>query len=361
MRGIAITFTLILVGCGSDATPGAPQLGTGDHSPTSVTFSTIATMADGLNQPRDLAFNPLRPEEMWVVSHKDDSVLLINGAPTAGALTYERRKDGYALHFMEESTSLAFGADPTTFNKPGTFGTCGESRNTYNGQAEENDFMGPVLWSSDLSVFAMMNPNGLGSHLDMLHNTPLCMGIAHEVDNRYWVFNGLAGSIDRYDFVKDDGIGNDDHGDGLTWRYVEGQVKREPGVPSHLAWDMPTETLYIADTGNGRIAKLAGRSGTGGSVVPGLETPIKMMNDSTIATLTTTDLQKPSGLELYEDLLFVSDNATSKILAFDLDGELVNYIETGLPAGSLGGITFGPDGILYFVDTPGSRVLRIEP
>ena len=39
------------------------------------------------------------------------------------------------------------------------------------------------------------NPHDLGSHLDMLHNTPLCMGIAHEAANRYWVFGGLKGSV----------------------------------------------------------------------------------------------------------------------------------------------------------------------
>src|SRR5690606_35478965 len=120
-----------------------------------------------------------------------------------------------------------------SFGLPGTFGTCQESRNTYNGMAPPNDFMGPTLWSSDLTVFAKMNPNGLGSHLDMLHNSPLCIGIAHESANRYWVVNGTTGGIDRYDFAVDDGIGNDDHSDGLTWRYAAGTMKRVEGVPSH--------------------------------------------------------------------------------------------------------------------------------
>ena len=345
--------------CGTDEPEAlAPQLGTGDRSPGSVTFTPIAVAANGLKQPRALAFNPLRPEELWVTNYEDDSMVIITGAPGDGR-TYEKRIDGYALHFMEQVTSIAFGGDATSFNKPGTFGTCGESRNTYNNTAPMNDFMGPALWSSDLSIFAKMNPNGLGSHLDMLHNTPLCMGIVHEDANKYWVFNGLAGSIDRYDFVTDDGIGNDDHGDGLTWRYAKGSVARVANVPSHLAWD--GSTLYIADTGNARIAKLDGASGTAGAMTTGLETRITEMTGAVIETFVDGDVQKPSGIALQDDLVFVTDNAASRILAFDLDGVLVNYIDTGIAGGALGGMTFGPDGKIYFVDMPGSRVLRIDP
>jgi DNA-binding beta-propeller fold protein YncE len=358
MRAVLGTSLVFVAACGTDAL--APQLGTGDSSPTSVTFTTIASMTEGLNQPRDLGFNPLRPEELWVVSHNDDSVLIVTGAPNDGR-TFEKRIDGYALHFMEQVTSIAFGGDATTIGKPGTFGTCGESRNTYNGRAAGNDFTGPALWSSDLTVFAKHDPNGLGSHLDMLHNTPLCMGIAHEVDNKYWVFNGLAGSIDRYDFVEDDGIGNDNHSDGLTWRYAEGQVKHVPTAPSHVAWDPATRLLYIADTGNARIATLDMLTASDGAVVAGLETPVKNMIGATLDTFAAGDIVAPSGLELYDDFVFVSDYANSVIAAFDLQGELVNYIDTGLPSGSLAGIAFGPDGKLYFADMIGHRVIRIDP
>jgi sugar lactone lactonase YvrE len=44
-----------------------------------------------------------------------------------------------------------------------------------------------------------------------------------------------------------------------------------------------------------------------------------------------------------------------------LDGTLVRTLDTGLPEGSLGGFTFGPDGRVYFVDTLGGRVFRIDP
>merc|ERR1711974_36901 len=91
----------------------------------------------------------------------------------------------------------------------GTFATCGEAAT---GNFEDNPamFIGPSLWSTDLAVYAKPS-GGNGSHLDMLHATPWCMGIAHEVDNVYWAFNGHVGSLDRYDFNNDHGPGNDDH------------------------------------------------------------------------------------------------------------------------------------------------------
>jgi hypothetical protein len=363
VKNLALAFAFSLAaGCGGESTDsrGAPEIGTGDHTPESVTFTVIASGADGLNAPRDLAFNPRRPAELWVVNHDDHSVVIVFDAPS-DTRSSEKRIDGYAIHFMEYVTAIAFGGDETTFGIPGTFATCGESRNTYNGLAPGNDFMGPVLWSSDLSIFAVQNPHGLGSHLDMLHNTPLCMGIAHEDENRYWVFAGLTGAIERYDFVEDDGIGNDDHDDGLTWRYAPGQFARVEGVPSGIEYDAAEAAVYVADTGNRRIARLDALSGTEGSLIHRPETPVQMMEGAVVDDLVTDGLEAPSGLVLRDGVLFVSDNATSRLLAYDLEGELLNHLDTGLPGGSLGGLTFGPDGRLYLVDVAGDRVLRLDP
>ncbi|MGH1487653.1 MAG: hypothetical protein ACRBCI_15670 [Cellvibrionaceae bacterium] len=230
-----------------------------------------------------------------------------------------------------------------------SFGTCGESRNEMKGcvdwpngkwkKTTPLDFQGPTLWSRDPAVLAKRNNvaddylagsfcNGssdreqcvnnytdpvcgddnpfcdkgqkghaftLGSHLDMLHESPMCMGIAWQKQNVYWVFDGCGGpqfqpnkqiirghgenaslladamagraeeeydrrsckangDIVRYDFRVDHGAGFDDHCDGLIERFAIGQVKRVDGVPSHMV--MWKEHLFIADSGNKRIGRL---------------------------------------------------------------------------------------------------------
>jgi hypothetical protein len=95
------------------------------------------------------------------------------------------------------------------------------------------------------------------------------MGIAWEKDNVYWVFGGAYSDIMRYDVQLDHGIGQDDHSDGIKHHYATGLVKRTAGVPSHLSFDAARKKLYIADTGNSRIAVLDTLSGTVGGNHPG--------------------------------------------------------------------------------------------
>ena len=343
----------------------APELGTGNHGPDSVILTEIASVAAGLTRPRDLAFNPLRPDELWVVDDGDDGVVIIHDAST-NARTTEHRIDSNANHFLAFPAGIAFGQDATTFGTPGTFATCGESRNTYGGTMKMNDFTGPALWSSDLSIFAMQDPKGLGSHLDMLHMTPECMGIAHEKANRYWVFGGLIGSVDLYDFATDHGVGNDDHSNGEYYRYVTGQVKYVEGIPSHLVFNDADSMVYLADTGNSRVAMLDPSPATAGKKIPTKE-PMRAsvtMDGATLTDVVSADsglLERPSGIELHGDYLYVTDNANGRISAFTLQGQRVNYLDTGLPAGSLAGINFDQDGKLYLVDRVGNRVLRVDP
>ncbi len=343
----------------------APELGSGDHGEDSVDFTLIADEDSRLREPRDLAFNPLRDDELWIVNHADDSAVIVFHAST-DERTSERRLDGYALHFFDAPSALAFGGAETTIGTDGTFATCGESRNDYNHQAEHNDFMGPALWSSDLSVFAMFNPNGLGSHLDMLHCSPLCMGIAHQEDNVYWAFDGLHEAIVNYDFAQDDGIGNDDHSDGEAYRYVEGEVGYVEGVPSHVFYRAKDAMLYIADTGNARIARLDTTSGEPGARLTAFEPmeEYRRIDDAVIEDVVPASselLEAPSGLEVRDELIYVSDNANGRISAFTLEGERVNWLDTGLAGGALGGMAFGPDDKLYFADSLGERVLRVDP
>ena len=58
-------------------------------------------------------------------------------------------------------------------------------------------FSGCTLWEADTSIYARINQNGpeLGSHWDMLHQSPFSVGIAAETDNIYWLFDGFHNTI----------------------------------------------------------------------------------------------------------------------------------------------------------------------
>lgn len=335
-----------------------------------------------LERPRDLAFNPRAPGELWVVNGASDSVAIIHRAQ-GGATRIEQRRDGQASHFMHRPSAIAFGGDATTIGRPGTFATAQESTNDAVPAAGDG-FMGPTLFSSDLEVFGRQPPFGhAGSHLDMLHESPLAMGIAWERENVYWVLGGKDGDITRYDFRLDHGVGNHDHSGGRVAHYAAGQLRRLPGVPSHLAYHPGSGLLFIADTGNGRVVTLDTRSGApagpGPSVEPGVASSV--VGGATLAGFVCAPgaggsqqlaaalhtvvapgsaLRQPSGLEIDGDTVFVGDYATGVIYAFDLAGRQVNALDTGLGPQSLMGITLGPDGRLYLVDAARNRVLRVD-
>ena len=201
---------------------------------------------------RDLAFNPGAPDQLWTYN------TLIHGtviffAPGTAEQSSEVRVDAYGQHFMAYVSSAAFGDN-------GNFASCQESRDEWNvGPQAQDDFMGPTLWSADLDVFAVVGqafpPAGgvEGSHLDMLHQSPLCMGIAHDKDNIYWAFDGLHGNLVRYDFQSDHGPGGSDHKDGIITRYTDATLTRVANIPGHMELDHATGMLYIADTGNNVI------------------------------------------------------------------------------------------------------------
>ena len=62
------------------------------------------------------------------------------------------------------------------------------------------------------------------------------------------------------------------------------------------------------------------------------------------------ELLRPSGLAQVGSTLFVGDNETGRIWAIGTNGEVIDYLDTGLPDGALMGIEIGPDGNLWVVD-----------
>ena len=182
----------------------------------------VATSANQLDKPNDLEFFPIMArDELWIVNERTEnsggSTLTIYGA-NEDSPDYEQRVDGNAWHFMSLPTGIAFGNNFNWATSPGV-----QDAN-HNG----GTFTGPTLWSSDPDIYAQPS-GGNGSHLDMLHGSPYSMGIAHEIDNAYWVFDGWNETIVRYDFVDDHGPGNDDHSDAIVRRYLEIEVKRDGG------------------------------------------------------------------------------------------------------------------------------------
>jgi hypothetical protein len=278
----------------------------------------------------------------------DDAV---SEAPTSRAI-----RDPNAWHFMRLPTGIAFGAN-------GLFATSGEAR-TANWDDEPSDFMGPTLWSSDADIFGIEPEGKNGSHLDMLHASPFGMGIAFERANVYWVWNGQAGALDRYDFGAPHEVGGEDHSDGTSSRWVNGELVRVPGVPSHLQYSAKKRLLYAADPGNGRVVALDTSSGSLDGSFPTDDFQMPDIARRVRATLTDFVppgvLDTPSGIALAGDLVYVTDNWTGWIVAFDASGTEVGALETGLPPGALGGITIGPDGKAYVTTLDSAAVYRVE-
>lgn len=335
--------------------PLVPEFGTAE---TRV-IAAFGSARDGLSRPRDLAFDPDHPQDLWVASQGNDGIVILFDAGS-GAQRTELFLDAFRNHFMEEVSSLAFG-------QAGTFATCQESRNTYDGQAPPNDFMGPALWPTDLDLFASVfqNPFGsdLGSHLDMLHGSPLCMGIAHYRENQYFVFDGYNEHLVYYDFVGDHGPGQDDHADGVIHRYVDLELTRVEGVPGHIEYDPESNRLFIADTGAGRI--VAFEVGTGSrtrDLVPTNE-PLADYAEfagSAFTVFADEGLVRPSGVAIHDGRLFVSDHATGEIVAYDIEtGIELDRVDT--QSEELMGITVGPDGMIWMVDAAFDEVLRLQP
>ena len=78
-----------------------------------------------------------------------------------------------------------------SFDATGQFATCHESLNDYMGTMLPNFFMGPTLYDASGAIAPLVNSRqqacdeGAGEtcfliHIDMLHEAPLCMGIAHD-------------------------------------------------------------------------------------------------------------------------------------------------------------------------------------
>ena len=124
--------------------------------------------------------------------------------------------------------------------------------------------------------------------------------------------------------------------------------------------------MYIADTGNNRIAVLDTESGEAGEDLERAE-PETIHYEMVGATLSTFidgvdfGMVAPSGIDIIDDILFVTDNETSEIIAFDMAGEEIDRLDTRLAPGSLMGVAVRSMEEIWLVSATEDRIYRLQP
>jgi hypothetical protein len=323
------------------------------------TFTVIASSNDSISVPRDLDFHPILTRyELWVLLKSTENI----GGKTvkisnAGKInqTSLLQKDQNAWHFMSLPTAIAFSENENFATSPGVYDA---------NHSGGSPFTGPSLWNSDPAVYAQPS-GGNGSHIDMLHESPHSMGICKDEENAFWLFDGDNQDIVYYDFKKDHGPGNNDHSDGIVRRFSGLGIACDPTheVPSHLVLDKANGMLFFADTDNDRILKLDINTGTfAGNLNP--NEGVAEYTNWTNAALTVfadSGLITPSGIDMIEERIIVSDYATGDIIIYGNNGTTgteLGRIVTGTPG--VMGIKIGPDGKIWYVNGINNEVVRID-
>jgi len=327
-----------------------------EYLSTEPILTTMATFADGLEKPTDLDFFPiLAKNELWVVNERVEnsggSTTTIYNAGTEDQ-EFLNRTDGNAWHFMALPTGIAFS---NNFN----FATSTGIKDANHGTGT---FTGPALWSSDPEIYAQPS-GGNGSHLDMQHASPHCMGIANEVDNVFWVTDGYNGHVVRYDFRSDHGPGNDDHADGIVRRYKEIAFKKDGVVPSHLVLDEAKEWLYVVDNGNDRVVRLDINTGSVVASLPLINEPLAEHSEIGGVTweIIIDSLVRPSGIDIIDDRLLVGDYTTGDIIIYDVENQFAELVRIATGLQGLTGIKIAPDGSVYYTNRLQNTLVRAEP
>jgi hypothetical protein len=330
------------------------------YTTSTNTYTEIGT---GLISPHDLDFVPGRPGELWVLN-KESAGGSFNIYFNAGKSTQKMqfRRDSHNDHFMARCVAFCFG-------EQNYFGSAQEILNT----APGSTFMGPALWNSDTSIFASMHQSDwdpskpLGSHIDMLHQSPYGMGIAHDNANVYWYFDGYNENICKYDFATPHGVGEDDHSDGRIRRYTDVKVKRVANQPSHMVVDKQNKWLYFIDGGNKKVMRLNTATGNVGATlqVPATSgeplAEYKEVTGATVQVVASTGLDKPVGIDYRKDRLLVTDYATGDILIYNttsMPAQLVGKILTGAPG--IMGVRIDNDNRIWYVNNTTKKVHRID-
>lgn len=330
---------------------------------TEPNFTVIAERSDRVQEPQDLDFHPTRANELWILNKGTNSggstVTISNVGLTNQSELW--RKDGNSFHFMAFPSAISFSKTNENF---------GTTANIQDANRQGGTFTGPSLWSSDMSIYAKDPGNDAdgvplnGSHLDMLHGSPYCMGMESDENNAFWVFDSYNGHIAWYDFAADHGPGYHDHSNGVIYRYVEMPLTRDPsGIPSHIVEDDVSSILFVCDPANSRILWMNTSSGKIDKTIPLINEQLashQEMKGLEWGVFTDTGLDKPCGIEIVGDILYVSDNATGEIIAYHKETKEELARVTASTEGIMG-LKADKNGVLFFVNAETHDVVRVDP
>jgi hypothetical protein len=297
--------------------------------------------------------------------------------------------DANSLHFLRRPSGIAFGLERDTLEpgEPGTmdgdgrplvtstqtytnlFATCHEHET--GNLTDDPPFIGPTLWTGDPAIYGRRPFSwSNGAHLDMVHATQHCMGIAWERDNVYWTLNGRLGTLDRYDFGKPHLPGHFYHEDAVVERYfwTDFELARVQDVPMNMA--IADGTLYLSDTGAGRVlaVDLTADVAPFGSFstferlsAQTFENPaMTVLVDAAALAAMWGGAPQPSGIAVFDDETLVAiDHASGNLSLIDRGtGGDIRTIDTGLGSGA-GGLTVA-DGTIYFAHMTERKVYRVD-
>ena len=321
-------------------------------------YDVIVNSSNQVSAPRDLDFHP--NGDLWIINtgteNSGGSTVKITDPGEASQFSLWQQ-DASADHFMSLPSGIAFSNNTNFATSTSVYDA------NHNGGLP---FTGPSLWSSDPSIYAMPS-GGNGSHIDMLHESPYSMGIASEEENIFWVYDDNNNDIVRYDFKEDHGPGNSFHADGEVRRYQGmGLNAINTTIVSHLVLDKDKKWLYIVDGGNQRVLRVDITTGVpGGAPSWGpqetLAEYIKVLG-FIWEEVVTTGLIEPSGIDIIDNRLVVTDHNNGDIVIYDLNSipaSEIGRLQTNEPG--IMGVVIGPGGRIWYANTTLNKIVKIEP
>tara|TARA_B100001113_G_C20828423_1_gene499928 strand:- start:58 stop:639 length:582 start_codon:yes stop_codon:yes gene_type:complete len=134
-----------------------------------------------------------------------------------------------------------------------------------------------------------------------------------------------------------------------------------------MVLDHSNDMLYICDTGNQRIIRMNINEGEIGSELDPYGENIEgyySMIGADFETVIDSGLVSPTGIDIYNTFLLVSDYSNGEILIYDLEPtnqfQLIHRLETHI-IDDIMSIKIGPDGTIWFVSTDANELYQILP